>query len=49
MKISMNHVSTGDIWYINIIIVDDIFTFTVTLEITRSDDNPEPQSIEVSM
>ena len=43
---SSNYVSTGDIWDKNNIIIDDIFIFTVALEITISDENLELQTIE---
>ena len=45
-KTSINYVSKRDIQDRNNIIVDDIFAFKVTLEIIRSDENPEPQTIE---
>jgi len=41
----MNYVSIGDIWDKNNIIIDDIFAFTVALKITRSDEDPESQTI----
>ena len=43
---SINYVSTGDIWKINNIIIDDIFVFTLALQITRSDEDSEPQTIK---
>ena len=43
---SINYVSTGYIWNRNNIIVDDIFAFTIALEITRSDEDSQPQTIE---
>ena len=43
---SINYISTGDIWYKNNVIADDIFAFIVALEITRSDEDPELQTIE---
>ena len=43
---SINYISTRDIWDRNNIIVDDIFAFTIVLEITRSDEDPKPQTIE---
>ena len=46
METSINYVSTGYIWDRNNIIVDDIFAFTVALEITRSDEDPKSQTIE---
>jgi len=44
-KISIDYVSTRDIWNRNNVIVDEIFFFTVALEITRSDEDSEPQTI----
>ena len=39
--------STGDIWDINKIVIDNIFSFKVAIDITRSNDlELEPQSVE---
>ena len=38
--------SNGNVWNRNAIIVDGIFAFQVALEITRSDEDPEPQTVE---
>ena len=43
---SINYVSTRDIWDRNNIIVENIFAFTVALEITRSNEDLEPHTIE---
>ena len=45
-EISINYVSTGDIRNKNNIIIDDINAFTVALEITRSDEDPELKTIK---
>ena len=38
-KISIHYVHTGEIWDINKIVVDNIFSYKVVLDITRSNDN----------
>ena len=46
-KISIHYVSVGEIWDRNKIVVDNIFSFKVALNITRSnDDEFEPQIAE---
>ena len=45
-KTSINYIPTRDIWDRNNIIIDDIFTFTVALEITKNDEDPEQHAIE---
>ena len=37
-EISINYVSTGDIWDRNKIVVDNIFSFKVAIDITGSND-----------
>jgi hypothetical protein len=46
-EISIHYVSTGEIWDRNKIVVDNIFSFKVALDITRSNDHEiEPQTVE---
>jgi hypothetical protein len=46
-EISIHYVSIGEIWDIDEIVVDNIFSFKVTLNITRSNDAEfEPQIVE---
>jgi hypothetical protein len=46
-EISIHYVSTGEIWDRNKIVVDNIFSFKVALDITRSNDHEiEPQIVE---
>jgi hypothetical protein len=46
-EISIHYVSTGEIWDRNKIVVDNIFSFKVALDITRSNDHEiESQTVE---
>ena len=46
-EISIYYVNTGDIWDRNKIVVDNIFSFKVALNMSGSDDHEmEPRSIE---
>jgi hypothetical protein len=45
-EISINHISTWEILDINKIVVDNIFSFKIVFDITRSNDDIEPQSVE---
>ena len=46
-KISIHYVSTGEIWDRNKIVVDNIFSFKIALDITKSNDHEiESQTIE---
>jgi hypothetical protein len=46
-EISIHYVSTGEIWDRNKIVFDNIFSFKVVLDITRSNDHEiEPQTVE---
>jgi len=44
--ISINYISTGEILDRNKIVVDNIFSFKIAFDITRSNDDIEPQSVE---
>jgi hypothetical protein len=43
---SINYISTGEILDRNKIVVDNIFSFKIAFDITRSNDDIEPQSVE---
>jgi hypothetical protein len=45
-EISINYISIGEILDRNKIVVDNIFSFKVAFEITRSNDDIEPQSVK---
>jgi hypothetical protein len=45
-EISINYISTRDILDRNKIVVDNIFSFKVAFDITKSNDDIEPQTIE---
>jgi hypothetical protein len=46
-EISIHYVNTEEIWNRNKIVVDNIFSFKVALDITRSNDHEiEPQTVE---
>jgi hypothetical protein len=45
-EISINYVSTGEILDRNKIVVDNIFSFKVAIDITRSNDDIEPKTVE---
>ena len=46
-EISIHYVHTGEIWDINKIVVNNIFSYKVALDITRSNDNEyEPQTVD---
>jgi hypothetical protein len=45
-EISINYVSIGEILDRNIIVVNNIFSFKVAFDITRSNDDIEPQTIK---
>jgi len=45
-EISIHYISTGEILDRNKIVVDNIFSFKVAFDITRSNDDIEPQSVE---
>ena len=46
-EISIHYVHTGEIWDRNKIVVDNIFSYKVALDITRSNDNKyEPQTVD---
>jgi hypothetical protein len=45
-EILINYISTGEILDRNKIFVDNIFSFKVSFDITRSNDDVEPQSVE---
>jgi hypothetical protein len=45
-EISINYISTGEILDRNKIVVDNIFSFKVAFDITRSNNDIEPQSVE---
>jgi len=45
-EISINYISTGEILDKNKIVVDNIFSFKIVFDITRSNDDIEPQSVE---
>ena len=46
-KILIHYVHTGEIWDRNKIVVDNIFSYKVALDITRSNDNEyEPQTVD---
>jgi hypothetical protein len=45
-EISINYISTRKILDINKIVVDNIFSFKVTFDITRSNDDIKPQTVK---
>ena len=46
-EISIHYVNIGEIWDRNKTVIDNIFSFKVALDITRSnDDEIEPQTVE---
>ena len=45
-KISIHYVSVGEIWDRNKIVVDNIFSFKVALDIRSNDNEIEPQTVE---
>ena len=45
-KILINYVSIGEILERNKIVVNNIFSFKVAFDITRSNDDIEPQTVE---
>jgi hypothetical protein len=45
-EISINYVSTGEILDRNKIVVDNIFSFKVAIDIIRSNDDIEPKTVE---
>ena len=45
-EISIHYINTGEILNRNKIVVDNVFAFKVALDITRSDDDNEPRSVE---
>jgi hypothetical protein len=45
-EISINYISIGEILDRNKIVVDNIFSFKVAFDITRSNDDIEPQSVK---
>ena len=52
-RISIHYVITRELFYKNKIVIDNIFSFKVTLDITRSDDRNEqkksPNNVDVEM
>ena len=45
-EISIHYINTGEILNRNKIVVDNVFSFKIALDITRSDEDSEPQSVE---
>ena len=45
-EISINYISTGKIWDRNNIVIDHVFAYKVALDITQSDEDPEPHTVE---
>jgi hypothetical protein len=46
IEISINYVSTGEIFDRNKIVVNNIFSFKFAIDITRSNDDIEPKTVE---
>ena len=45
-EISINYINTGNFLNKNKIVVDNVFSFKVALDITRNDEDNEPESVE---
>ena len=45
-EISMNYVHNREKWDRNLVVINNIFAFQVTLDIIRNDEDPEPQNVE---
>lgn len=46
IEISLHYINSGEVWNRNKIVVDNVFSFEVALDITRSNDENEPQSMK---
>ena len=47
-EISINYVHNREKWDRNKVIINNIFTFQMALDIIRNDEDPKPQNVEES-